>query len=109
MKLVSMKTTPAEAKKEADEWAGKATTQPEYPYGLTICLDDDMLKKLGIAGMPAVGTPMTLTAKVEVCSASQYSTVGKDTEQNVSLQITDMSLEGDSGPSVADRLYAKKS
>jgi hypothetical protein len=44
---------------------------PKYPYGLTINLDDETLAKLG---SPAAhrGHRMTLTARVEVCSTSQY-------------------------------------
>lgn len=109
MKLTSMKTTPAEAKEREAEWNNMAPTQPEYPYGLSISLDDAMLKKLGIDGMPAIGTPMMLTAKVEVCSASQYATVGKDTESNLSVQITDMALDtGDAEGKRAERLYGGK-
>lgn len=108
MKLVSMKTTPQEAKDEAKEAIGAAETQPQYPYGLTICLDDEMLKKLGIAGMPAIGTVMALTASVEVCSASQYATVGKDTESSLSLQITDMALDTGGAPAIENRLYKTK-
>lgn len=106
MKLVSMKTTPKEAKEEAAEAIGSASTQPEYPYGLSISLDDAALKKLGIASAPALGAKMMLTAQVEVCAASSYATQ-KDSETNVTLQITDMALEG-AGPSAADRLYSKK-
>lgn len=109
MKLVSMKTTPAEAKKEAAESTGMADTQPEYPYGLTISLDDAMLKKLGIEGMPAIGAEMMLSARVEVCSASQYATVGRETEQHLSLQITDMALDaGTTDAKRASRLYGTK-
>lgn len=107
MKLVSMKTTPKEAKEEADEAIGAAGTQPEYSCGLTINLDDAALAKLGIKSPPALGTKMMMTAQVEVCSATAYKTQ-KDDEVNVSLQITDMALDGGSGPSMADRLYGKK-
>lgn len=106
MKLVSMKTTPKEAKEEAAEAIGAASTQPEYPYGLSISLDDEALQKLGITSPPALGAKMTLTAQVEVCSASSYKTQTDD-ETNVTLQITDMALDT-GGPSAADRLYGKK-
>jgi hypothetical protein len=88
--MISMKLTPAEAKQEAGI-APMDAEQPAYPYGLTICLDDEALAKLGITSMPDVGTPFTLTARVEVCSTSQYQNQD-GADRNLSLQITDMEL-----------------
>jgi len=88
--MISMKLTPAEAKQEAGI-APADTDQPAYPYGLSICLDDEALAKLGIASLPDVGTPFTLTARVEVCSTSQYQNQD-GADRNLSLQITDMEL-----------------
>ncbi|MDN7495011.1 capsid staple protein [Burkholderia gladioli] len=88
--MISMKLTPAEAKQEAGI-APMDAEQPAYPYGLTICLDDEALAKLGITSLPDVGTPFTLTARVEVCSTSQYQNQD-GADRNLSLQITDMEL-----------------
>ncbi|MGG2044842.1 capsid staple protein [Burkholderia gladioli] len=88
--MISMKLTPAEAKQEAGT-APMDAEQPAYPYGLTICLDDEALAKLGITSLPDVGTPFTLTARVEVCSTSQYQNQD-GADRNLSLQITDMEL-----------------
>ncbi|WP_244129208.1 capsid staple protein [Burkholderia gladioli] len=85
-----MKLTPAEAKQEAGI-APMDAEQPAYPYGLTICLDDEALAKLGITSLPDVGTPFTLAARVEVCSTSQYQNQD-GADRNLSLQITDMEL-----------------
>lgn len=89
MDLVSMKLTKAEAKAEASiEYK-----PPEYPYGLKIDLDNDALEKLGIAQLPEIGTPMTVTARCEVCSVSAYESQGQDKKQrNLQLQITDLGL-----------------
>ncbi|MDR8093064.1 hypothetical protein KPB05_37035, partial [Burkholderia gladioli] len=84
------KLTPAKAKQEA-VIAQADTDQPAYPYGLSICLDDDALAKLGITSLPDVGTPFTLTARVEVCSTSQYQNQD-GADRILSLQITDMEL-----------------
>lgn len=104
MDLVSMKLTKAEAKAEASiEYK-----PPEYPYGLKIDLDNDALEKLGIAQLPEIGTPMTVTARCEVCSVSAYESQGQDKKQrNLQLQITDMALapESLSNAEVARRLY----
>jgi len=86
-----MKLTPDEAKQETAS-APSDAEQPAYPYGLTICLDDDSLSKLGIDSLPDVGTPFLLTARVEVCSTSQYQNQG-GSDRNLSLQITDMQLD----------------
>lgn len=106
--MISMKLTAAEAKSET--MLGEAAELPEYPYGLTICIDDDMLAKLGLdpANLPKVGAAFYIEAKAEVCSTSQYQNQdGADT--SMSLQITDMSLsttDDDAGkPSIANRLY----
>ena len=106
MNLTSMKTTPAEAKEEAKEMIGEASTQPQYPYGLSIYIDDAAMAKLGITTMPGLGTKMMMTAQVEVCAASMYQRQGADDESNLTLQITDMALDAP-GPSIEDRLYKK--
>jgi hypothetical protein len=107
-----MKLTAAEAK--AETMLSEASEEPQYPYGLTICLDDDILTKLGIdpANLPKVGEVFYIEAKAEVCSTSQYQNQdGADT--SLSLQITDMSLSttDDDAPrttgDIANRLYGK--
>lgn len=104
--MISMKLTAAEAK--ADTMLGDPSDDdlPKYPYGLSICLDDETLDKLGITDLPAVGTVMQLTALVEVCSISQYENqTGAD--KSLSLQITDMELAAGNGgeKSIANRIY----
>lgn len=106
--MISMKLTAAEAKSET--MLGEAAELPEYPYGLTLCIDDEMLAKLGIdvANLPKIGAVFYIEAKAEVCSTSQYANQN-DTDTSISLQITDMSLsttDDDAGkPDVAKRLY----
>lgn len=78
---------------------------PEYPYGLRICLDSESLDKLGVTELPAVGTTMTLMARVEVVSVSQHES-GDGKNRDVSLQITDMELRG-GGASDPRKLYDK--
>jgi hypothetical protein len=84
---------------------------PKYPYGLSIYLDDDTLKKLGITDVPKVGTSMPATITVMVTGTSQRATQSsKDGEQMstcVDLQITDMDITIPS-KSAADVLYGQK-
>lgn len=105
MALVDMKMSAEEAKEQYEPTAADA---PEYPYGLQLSLDEEGLARLGITTPPAVGTVMTLTARVEVCSTSAYKTQGGDNESSTSLQITAMQLSGASdsaGQDAASVLY----
>lgn len=102
MKLISMANSPAEAKEQVTY----DSTPPKYPYGLSISLNDETLKKLGITELPKVGAPIMITAKCEVCAVSAYDSQQGGAEANVSLQITDMAIEGESKPA-EQRLYGK--
>jgi len=102
--LKSMKIT-----KSQQEKATKPSMMeyPQYPYGLSIRLDNDSLKKLGIKELPEVGEKMTVIAKVEVTSASQNKSTGGDSK-NVELQITDMCLEDEGDAKEASKeLYGE--
>mgnify|MGYP003630541714 CR=1 FL=1 len=106
MAMTNMKLSPDEAKDANACCVSDSEGGPAYPYGLSLNLTDEVLKKLGIKNAPAVGEKMMLMATVEVTGTSQYENQkGKDT--NVNLQITDMELSGD-GSSAADRLYGKE-
>lgn len=89
MDLKNMKMTPKEAK---EQYEPKSLDSPQYPYGLCLNLDNDSLEKLGIP-IPAVGQELSLTAKVEVTSVSQYDSKNGHKNSSISLQITDMALE----------------
>jgi hypothetical protein len=106
MALVDVAYSAEEAKRETTLGEEAEEGGPKYPWGLSISLDDETLAKLGITQMPDIGTAMTLTARVEVCSTSQYANQ-KSTDKSVSLQITAMELSGaaESSPSTASLLY----
>lgn len=88
MSLVNMKMSAEESK----EYSGAEMESPEYPYGLTIDLDDDSLAKLGITSLPKVGSEMMITAKCVVKGVSSNQYQGSDEESRVCLQITDMEI-----------------
>lgn len=103
MAQVDMTMSSEEAKEQYEPTESDA---PKYPWGLKLTLDDDALEKLGITSMPAVGTKMQLSATVEVCSTSAYSTQEGESEASVSLQITAMELSGaNSASDAATMLY----
>lgn len=100
--MINMKMTKEETKEYTSLTPSGA---PEYPYGLSIDLDDGSLEKLGITDLPKVGDEMTITAKVVVTSTSSYDTQGGDPEKRVCLQITDMEVSGAPRADTASVLY----
>jgi hypothetical protein len=100
-------------KTQAAEYATAPTTAlgeddgPAYSYGTRLCLDDELLGRLGITGLPAVGTRMQLVAVCEVIGANAELMQG-ETEHRIELQITDMELTPEQGASVASRMYPDK-
>lgn len=108
--LTSMMKTAAELKEgaaNAPEAVSEDNPQPKYPYGLTIYLSDETLEKLGMTTLPAIGSTMTLTARVQVTGVNQNQSTDKDgVTRDVNLQITDMALGPDTQTSSpADRMY----
>ena len=104
MSLVSMKMSAEETK----EYSGVEMEAPQYPYGLSIDLDDGALEKLGITALPKVGAEMMITAKCVVKSVSSNQMQGGDAESRVCLQITDMSVgqtENAQNDNRASKLY----
>ncbi len=105
-KLVAMARTAAEKKAEKDRWTGtEVSDAPDYPYGLTITLNDAELKKLGIKELPEVGDEFHIYAVCEVTRVSAFA--GKDQPDNrsIELQITDMGAMHEDEGSPASKLY----
>jgi hypothetical protein len=93
---------------EAKEYTGAVAepgNAPKYPYGLSLCLNDDSLTKLGIKALPAVGSKMTINAVVVVTSVGSSQQQDGDAESRAELQITDMELSPSPGKSIAQTLY----
>lgn len=95
-KLISMKRTEADRRKDAGEGPGIEALAPDYPYGLCIRLDGDELDKLGMKTLPQVGTEIPITVKVKVTRVSQSAADTGNEEYDemrcVELQITDMAI-----------------
>jgi len=94
------------SKEEAKEYASvpSAENAPAYSYGTCLCLDDELLKRLGFDEPPPVGTVLTLNAKVTVTSTGVNQQQDGDKEARCDMQITDMELTGE-GPNAASVLY----
>ena len=100
--MKDMARSPEELKKDRDMPAPVAARieGPTYPYGLSLCLNDETLAKLGIDGdMPDVGDMIHLVAMAKVTCASESETTsldgGKETCRRIELQITHMACENE--------------
>jgi hypothetical protein len=98
--LINMQQSAEEAKEYAQPSVEDA---PKYPWGLCITLNDDSLDKLGVKGLPAGGTEVTIIAKATVSRTSENQTQSGETERSLDLQITDMRLN--TGSSDAKSMY----
>jgi len=94
MKLTSMELSKKEKKEQNVPSVANSSSGPDYPYGLTIELEDNALEKLGIKKLPATGGTVTIEAKATVRSTSVRAEDGKE-RRSMSLQITDLSIEDD--------------
>lgn len=109
-KLVSMKMTKAEREEKYSTQPSEVDA-PVYPYGLEVRLDEDALEKLDLTKLPAVGGELMLLAKVSVTGVSDNAHArggeAPHRHRNVTLQITELCLEGLSKDEdkVAERLY----
>jgi len=103
MKLKSMVMPQVEVKQQM--MASPSVDQPMYPYGLRICLNNDVLKMLGIKDLPGVGEKMKLEAVVEVCSVSQYESKDGGPNLNMDLQIVEMGIESGKKADAGKKLY----
>lgn len=92
-KLVHMARTKAEKKAENERYkVGGPGDGEDYGYGLTVRLDHNHLKKLGITKLPKAGDTMHLHAKAHVKSTSEHSEDGGD-RQHMELELRHMAIQ----------------
>jgi hypothetical protein len=95
-KLVSMARTKAEIKAREDRYkpgASPSMSENPYPYGLTIRLEAESLKKLGAKiGDYAIGDTVRIVCECEVSELRQNNTK-TNSEACVEFQIEKMALE----------------
>jgi hypothetical protein len=94
MALVDMKRTKAEKKDSESKYNTPCSPGgDDYPYGLSVRLGSEELKKLGISSLPQVGEQLELCATAYVKSASENQRDGGKKERSVELELRQMSLE----------------
>lgn len=109
-KMVDMARSAKELKTTGD-MAISSPSREKYPYGLSISLDSEGLKKLGIKDLPEVGDEVNIMAVARVVSTSQNASESNDSTR-VELQITQMCAEiepeeADDKPETADEENAE--
>lgn len=80
--MVSMARTPSAIKKGMNPVSSMAS---KYPYGVSISLDNDTLKKLGITELPEMGDEYQIIGVAKVTHASSASS---EAGQNTSMELT---------------------
>lgn len=96
MNMISTKLTATEKAEANKAFDPCKPSDREYPYGLTVCLNYEMLQKLGITELPPIGTKFMLHAMVEVysTSATEDKQDGKEEiRKTVDMQIEEMGLD----------------
>lgn len=88
--LTSVKLTKSEAKKRNSPMA--TSSAPSYPWGLSLTLEDEALKKLKLATLPTVGSEIYFVACAKVTRAEQSHSEGGKLSRSVSLQVTELAL-----------------
>jgi len=102
MELVNLKSGTDTYQDES----GKTQTRDDYPWGLSINLDNETLKKLG-ATPQEVGTEVMITARAIIKSTSSRESE-EGTRHDACLQITDMAMapaQAEQQRSTAETLY----
>lgn len=106
-KMVDMALSPQEAMESTMPMS--MTEAPRYPYGLSICLCQDELEKLGI-DFDSIerGDILHLHALAKVTSTSESDTQGGET-QRVEMQIVFLEVESeDEENDEADQVMSAK-
>ncbi len=108
--MVNLAYTPKELKEEKAEYGSMVNEPPKYPYGLSVCLNDETLVKLGktIADFP-VGSSITLPCTLLITGVASRKDSSGDEEQEVNATITDMEIPSGPAKDPAEVMYGKKS
>jgi len=101
MDLIDVAYTAKERKEEKAEM-NVSSKAPEYPWGLSLTLNEETLAKLGMEKLPRVGEELYVWAVAKVTSVAMRSDQHDDEDRSVSLQITHMQCSEEE-PGKADK------
>lgn len=91
-KLISMKRSAKDKRKDAGSCAPMEAMAPDYPWGLVIHLDKDEIDKLGMKKLPGISSEFGLHVKVKITRINQSAAENAEDQTSVDLQITDMAV-----------------
>lgn len=109
MDLIDVKRTKADKKAERERWEGDSTEGMEdYPYGLTVHIDDETMEKLGLAGADFdTGQPVMLVSEA-IITEDRINTINGKTRRSMSIQLRKLAIsQGDAQPDMATTLYGE--
>lgn len=108
MKLVDIKRTKADRKAEQERYSDPEVATDDYPWGLTIRLDDATIKKIGLGDVDA-DQAVRVYAEAFVSEDTVNKRNGKSV-RNVTLQITKLAVaQSESDDDAADDMYSTPS
>lgn len=90
-KMIDMAMSPAERVKDImppmSGYMGDSPSEPIYPYGLCLSLNDDEIAKLGLDDDAEVGDMLEMKILCKITSVSKNATTGGE-RNRIELQIT---------------------
>lgn len=93
MKTHVMKRSDREKKAAAEDYVVPYHPGAEdYPHGLRLCLDDAVLKKLGIDEMPKPGDKFRIEGEAHVISSEQRDT-SENSDRRVELVLHELGAQ----------------
>lgn len=106
MKLVSTALTKAETKKRDKNMSPVGVSGDSYPWGVSLDLDDDLLKKLGLDPKDfGVGGKVAGRFEAEVTDLGQHKRKG-GVDSAMRLQIVRLGFESGAGDDLAKGIKA---
>lgn len=110
MKLTDVKRTKADKKAEQERWkdGGAVENMDDYPYGLTLHLDDEVLEKLGLTDADFdTGQPVMLTSEA-IITEDRINTVNGKTRRSMSIQLRKIAIsQEEDKDSITTNLYGE--
>jgi len=85
-KLVSMKRSNVRASLPSPH-------RDDYPYGVALRLENEELDKLGMKGMPEVGSKFEVIAEAKVTGSNESKNDEGPSDRGLTLQITGLALK----------------
>lgn len=106
-KLTDMSVTPAEQKERARKTQERmdGDTGPDYPYGLSVRLDESSLQKLKVKELPKAGEEIEIHGTAKVRAVRMESRDGGDADRSVELQITHLAPFAEDAGKTAEKVY----